>query len=84
MKSQTPNTKLQTNLKFQYSMTKTQDMFVPPKADPWSVFTEIKRRAKCQLAADSGQQAAKKIYLQNHCSLLRAERYQLMRQAKSA
>jgi hypothetical protein len=28
MKSQTPSTKLQTNLKFQYSMTKTQNRFV--------------------------------------------------------
>jgi len=27
MKSQTPSTKLQTNLKFQYSMTKTQNRF---------------------------------------------------------
>ena len=27
MKSQTPSTKLQTNLKFQYSMTKTQNKF---------------------------------------------------------
>jgi hypothetical protein len=27
MKSQTPSTKLQTNLKFQYSMTKTQNGF---------------------------------------------------------
>jgi hypothetical protein len=36
MKSQTPSTKLQTNLKFQYSMTKTQNKFgilVPPLAD---------------------------------------------------
>jgi hypothetical protein len=27
IKSQTPSTKLQTNLKFQYSMTKTQNRF---------------------------------------------------------
>ncbi|MBT8406506.1 MAG: hypothetical protein KJP05_03535 [Deltaproteobacteria bacterium] len=27
MKSQTPSTKLQTNFKFQYAMTKTQDRF---------------------------------------------------------
>jgi hypothetical protein len=27
MKSQTPSTKLQTNIKFQYSMTKTQSSF---------------------------------------------------------
>jgi hypothetical protein len=27
MKSQAPSTKLQTNLKFQYSMTKTQERF---------------------------------------------------------
>ncbi|PNV85541.1 MAG: hypothetical protein C0610_11260 [Desulfobacteraceae bacterium] len=27
MKSQTPSTKLQTNLKFQYSMTKTKNRF---------------------------------------------------------
>jgi hypothetical protein len=35
-KYQIPSTKLQTNLKFQYSMTKTKDRFGPPQAD-WSL-----------------------------------------------
>jgi hypothetical protein len=37
IKSQTPSTKLQTNLKFQYPMTKTQNRFGPPDYLPFDL-----------------------------------------------
>jgi len=45
MKSQTPSTKLQTNLKFQYSMTKTKNRFGILKLGPRPQGGESKRSA---------------------------------------